>query len=358
MDGSGRNKEDGEYNDYRRKVSAFVQAVTTADNATVSRLFPEICDNPFFDTALAEITSAKDGSDFDHVDFRYDVLSMSSITCVKYNTTTGAAHAPIQLFFVPLSGPHSAVQSVSDNVERLTEIGKSFIEADLATPHSSIVVSGSLVDPDAASLITPGKIRLALRMISPVLTGKIATDTLGEALAAVFGIATETHQLGDPLVHRLLPVARIVTSPDGTPEEDPLSSFRIDAVAEERFPIKRWRRRIGEIVPKNVVVGDPCSIMRGCAAMAASMIEHAFLSRSVRLGHPEIPAMDRISLSRTEDSIRVVGTRGRAVYGPVTVPATLFSSDMAMMTDFIDGLSDNVSWLDEPASVLPTPRPH
>ena len=129
-------------------------------------------------------------------------------------------------------------------------------------------------------------------------------------------------------------------------------------VAEEALTLKRWHRTMAAIVPAGIVVGEPCSIMRGWATMAANMVEHAFLGRALRLGSRSIPDFDEVQVSRGEDTVSITGRHGREVYGPVQVPTVLFSSDLTMITEYIDGLSSNVTWEEASKPPATPPRPH
>ncbi|MCV9964517.1 hypothetical protein OIU34_21745 [Pararhizobium sp. BT-229] len=347
--------------DYRQKVADFVDAYARDDDDRIGRLFPEICDDPTFDVVLAETISDIPHATFDPVEFRHGVLSMCSISSAPYISSSGNAHAIVQLFFIPFSGALDDIHEAVRNTDKLTEIASSFLDSGLAATHSSILACGSLLDPLSAAAITPGTVRLALRMISPVLTGRIEADNLGEALASVFGVATDkepsSQQNGRAFGHRLLPVARIVTPPDGIHVDDALTSYKIDDNGDDQHLINDWKRLMGRTLPETVMIGEPCSIMRGCAVMAINMIEHAFSQRAMRTGHSAMPEFDEVSILQTEASVHVAARHGTYVYGPVQLPAALFFSDLELVANFIDGLSNDVRWRDDlepkPAVVKP-----
>jgi hypothetical protein len=346
-------------NEYRDKVHGFLLAAANGDDAEMSRLFAEVCDNPRFDAVLSEIAAGDGAPDIDHVGLMHDVLSMASLGCASYDSTTGRALATVQLFFLPLSGPIQAIESIADDSSKLTAVGKSFLDSGLATADSTLVVCGNLIDPLSAATMTAGKLRLALRLITPVLTGRIGEETLGEALSAVFSTnVAARHTLGDFMANRLMPVARIITPADGIIREDALTSYRIDNADRNALAMRRWHRLMEGIAPANVTVGEPCSVMRGRAILATRMIEHVFARDAALLGLNEIPRLDRIEMTLLDGSVRVSGAREGEDYGPVNLPAALFFSDMDMLSDFIDGLADEVAWTDAAKPAPQSPRPH
>lgn len=359
MSDGGDNMETNHDRAYLDSVSSFVEAYASDDDEGMSRLFPLICDNPGFDAALAHATARIDTDELDTVAFRHGLMSMSSITCAPYESSRGRALALIQIMFIPLSGILAEMEHVVSSTETLTAIAKSLIETDMVTKDSSVMAMGNLVDPSAAAAITPGKVRLALRMISPVLTGKIDGENLGDALATVFDISPGAGFAHDRIyAHRLLPIARIVTPADGIQQEDPLSSYRIDSVGEASFMLKRWHNRMRDITKGKVTVGDPCSITRGCAVMAINTMEHAFLSRASRLGRTSIPDFEEVSLAEQDDVVNVTARHGRDIYGPVRIPSALFSADLPAITEYVDTLSMNVGWHDRDTTVAAGPKPN
>lgn len=348
--------------DYRQKVADFVDAYARDDDDRIGRLFPEICDDPSFDAVLAETISDIPPARFDPVEFRHGVLSMSSISSAPYVSTNGKALAIVQLFFIPFSGVVDHIHEVVRDTDKLTEIASSFLDSGLAAKHSSMLACGSLLDPMSAAAITPGTVRLALRMISPVLTGRIEADNLGEALASVFGVAPDLEPSsrlnGKVFGHRLLPVARIVTPPDGIHIDDALTSYKIDDNGDDQQLINDWKRLIRRTLPETVMIGDPCSIMRGCAVMAINMIEHAFAQRALRTGHSTMPEFDEVSILQTEAAVQVAARHGTYAYGPVRLPAALFFSDLELVAGFIDGLSNNVRWQENHEPKPSDSKPH
>lgn len=352
-DGNARRRE------YRQKVADFVDAYARDDGDRISQLFPQICDDPTFDAVLDQTVSDIPHGNIDPVGFRRGVLSMSSISSASYMSSGGKAHAIVQLFFVPFSGIVDDIQKTVRDADKLNLIASSFLDSGLATKHSSIVACGSLLDPVAAAAVTPGTVRLALRMIAPVLTGRIEADNLGEALASVFGVSPDNEtprSTAKAFGHRLLPVARIVTPPDGIHSDDALASHRIDDNVDDTHLVNAWKRLIGTTIPDTVMAGDPCSIMRGCAVMAVNTIEHAFSMRAMRTGHTSMPEFDEVSIYRADDNVRITARHRRDIYGPVHLPLGLIAADLDMVTGYIDGLSDNVSWTESRAEPMPKKR--
>ncbi|MCS4088839.1 hypothetical protein [Rhizobium sp. BK176] len=350
------NHQDEQADDtqYRHAVAQFVAAYARDDGDLVAQLFPRVCDNPAFDRVLADSISDIGEDSFDPLEFGRTVLSMSSVSLAPYLSSQGKAHAIVQLFFVPLSGVLGDLQKVADSTDTLNDIAGSFLGSELAAGHSSIVACGSLLDPLAASSITPGTLRLALRMISPVLTGRVVADNLGEALASVFGVDTTTEETpgaANVYANRLLPVARIVTPPDGVHVDDHLSAHRIDARIEQSTAVTSWKRHMGKTLPATVQADDPCSIARGCAVMAINTIEHSFSLRAMRRGHVTMPDFDRILVHRSGDGVTVTAQHGIDVYGPVRLPANLFAADLDRMSNYIDSLSGDVAWNEDKAAV-------
>jgi hypothetical protein len=338
---------------YRQAVAQFVAAYARDDGDLVGQLFPRICDNPSFDQVLAETISDISDGDFDPLEFGRTVLSMSSVSLAPFVSLQGKAHAIVQLFFVPLSGVLGDIQKVAGSTEALNAIALSLLESGLAVNHSSIVACGSLLDPLSASSITPGTLRLALRMISPVLTGRVGADNLGEALASVLGVTTDdaSGAAANVYANRLLPVARIVTPPDGVHVDHHLSAHRIDTKIEQPAAVGSWKRHIAKTLPSTVQADEPCSIARGCAVMAINLIEHSFSLRAMRRGHVTMPDFDRILVQRSGDSVNITAQHGSDVYGPVRLPANLFVADLDRMSDYIDSLSGEVAWNEDKAPV-------
>lgn len=351
------NHQDGQVADtqYRHTVAQFVAAYAQDDGDLIGQLFPLVCDDPSFDQILAETISNIGDDSFDQLEFGRTVLSMSSVSLAPYVSSQGKAQAVVQLFFVPLSGVLCDIQKIADSTESLNAVALSFLESGLAANHSSIVACGSFLDPMSASAITPGTIRLALRMISPVLTGRVVADNLGEALAAVLGADARSDDRSDAranvYANRLLPVARIVTPPDGVHVDDHLSAHRIDAIIEQPAAIGSWKRNMGKTLPATVQAHDPCSIARGCAVMAINSIEHSFSLRAMRRGHVTMPDFDRILVHRSGDSVNITAQHGADVYGPVRLPANLFAADLDRMSTYIDSLSGDVVWNEDKATV-------
>jgi hypothetical protein len=343
---------------YRQLVEEFVAAYAKDDGDLVGQLFPRVCDNPSFDQAVSEVISDIDDDSFDHLEFGRTVLSMSSMSLAPYVSSQGKAHAVVQLFYVPLSGVLGDIQKIADSTEALNAIALSFLEAGLASGHSSIVACGSLLDPLSASAITPGTLRLALRMISPVLTGRVASDNLGEAMAAVLRAGgtpdSASGVTANVYANRLLPVARIVTPPDGIHVDDHLSAHQIDAKIDRSTAVATWKRNIDKSLPATVQADEPCSIARGCAVMAINSIEHSFSLRAMRRGHVTMPDFDRVLIHQMGDSVNITAQHGGDIYGPVRLPASLFSADLDRISSYIDSLSGTVSWTEEKA---PAPKP-
>lgn len=357
--GNAMTDDDGnaERREYRQKVADFVDAYARDDGDRISHLFPQICDDPAFDTVLEQTVEDIPWGSIDPVELRRGVLSMSSITSAPYISSGGKAHAIVQLFFVPFSGIVDDIRKTARDADTLTRIASSFLESGLAAKHSSIVACGSLLDPGSAAAVSPGTVRLALRMIAPVLTGRMEADNLGEALASVFGVNRDDEEEATKTFgHRLLPVARIVTPPDGIHTADALTSHRIDDNGGDTNLVNDWKRLMGTALPDTVMAGEPCSIMRGCAVMAVNAIEHAFSMRAMRTGHTVMPEFDEVSIYRADDTVRITARHRRDVYGPVHLPVGLFSADLDMVTGYIDGLSGNVSWTESRASSAPSKR--
>lgn len=347
---------------YRKMVAALVHSHINGDSEQVSHLFSQLCDDPAFDTTLAAVVSAIDHADFDPLGFRYDMLAMSPITLVPYKSTKGKAHAIVQLFFLPLSGVLTDIEAVSNDTDKLTKIASSYPESGLASRHSSIVACGSLLDPISASTVTPGAMRAALKMTAPVLTGRIAGSNLGEALAYIFGSSSRPETLSvtnnQVYAHRLMPIARIVTPSNGVHVDDALTSYKIDVNATDRQRITDWRRGLQTTIPNTVMVGNPCSIMRGCTVMAINTIEHAFSRRAMYLGHSTMPQFDEVGIKRKDDDVLITARHGNKIYGPVTLPIGLFFADPERITSFVDGLSRNVGWSEEPVTLTGPGKPH
>lgn len=245
------------------------------------------------------------------------------------------ANIRTDLFSMPVVGWLGVMESFIQTPESIQILANSFRECGLPGKGSSIVLSPSLVDVDAAADVLPGTARVLTQlMMEPLWNSELA---LGEAMSRLLGLEPSPIDGDDSVIaHRLLVGVRVQVVKEGEPFEEDVFSY---GSPSHSHGLDLWRSKVASMLPPGLQILQPLSFIRGRSALAFEIVAGQLLLEAHSSGLDISTSLDEIHLAEDGGQVMVTAIHEGRNLGPVRVPSLAALSDADWFAEQIVGMS-------------------
>jgi hypothetical protein len=312
------------------RIMRLASAFYRGDEELFDELAPDLIEARAFDDILEDsvgmIQSQLPG--FDIGEFKRALIEEASSLLIDHK---GESYS-VTMFAIPITGTLKDVYSLPAT-DRFDKFAQTLISSGVCNENSAIALLPDLIDPVSSSLLMPGQISAITKIGFHLGFG--SAGGLAASVKDIVGYETdfEPTATGTRLI-----IGIEVNKFDESSDEFPTCA--IYNTDDDAFD--RWQDMVEDILPGDVVVGDPDQFSAANTEVAMSRIISALGSEATALGFDPDKPYDVIELHQDAETTWVSAMAGGKRIGPIDVPTLLLLSDRELAADWLGDLAVEV----------------